>query len=70
MTERVLNSGSMRPLPDTEYPEQNGSIYTPQTPNGSYGLSNTTLMTDDDRKAMEENLRNKYGIARIEDDED
>lgn len=47
-------------------PEPSGSNYTLRTPSVSFGPSTAGALPVKDRKAMQENLTNKYGIREID----
>lgn len=53
----------------TAYPEPSGSPYTQRKPQVCFGPSLAGMLSQWDRKAMQDNLTNKYGITQIEADE-
>nr|WP_234818676.1 hypothetical protein [Sinorhizobium fredii] len=53
----------------TGFPEPNGSTYIQRKPLVCYGPSLAGMLSQRDRKAMQENLTDKYGIRQIEADE-
>nr|WP_193506760.1 hypothetical protein [Sinorhizobium medicae] len=53
----------------TVFPVPSGSPYTQRKPLVCYGPSIAGMLERADRKAMQENLTNKYGITQIETDD-
>lgn len=54
----------------TAYPKPSGLICIMKKPVVCYGPSLASMMTQQDRKAMQENLTNKYGIRQIEENDE
>ena len=50
-------------------PEPSGSVYTMKKPLVCFGRSLAGMLSEKDRKAMQQNLTNKYGITEIAADE-
>ncbi|WQO63892.1 hypothetical protein U8C32_08560 [Sinorhizobium medicae] len=53
----------------TGFPGPSGSAYIQRKPLVCYGPSLAGMLSQRDRKAMQENLTDKYGITQIEADE-
>lgn len=52
------------------YPEPSGSTYIMRKPVVCFGPSLASMMTQQDRKAMQQNLTDKYGIRQIEENDE